>query len=125
MAVTRDDVRSILPTGSTFTDEQVDNAIIDACCIIDPMLTLCLSGMSEECTDRIKTYLAAHFLAATDQALSLQSEAESCGKSSVTYGNGNTGILSTTFGQRANTLAMGCLIDIDKRPAQLIAVGCI
>lgn len=126
MAITPDDVREILPAGSTLTDPQLQAAIDAATCIVDQFAdTFCGMSYSAECLDQITKYLAAHFAAVTDNTLSLSSESsDSCCKSSANYGfKFGTGINGTPFGQMANTLSGGCLQEWDNPPANIFSIG--
>lgn len=103
MAITIDQVRTILPTGVSLTDAQIQAAIDAAQCLID-------SGACTQCQDQYGIYLAAHFAAVTENTLSLSSEKDGCCDASATYGfKFGEGIMGTPFGQMANTLSGGCL----------------
>lgn len=126
MAVTPDDVRTILPAGVTFTDAQLQAAIDAASCVVDQFSeTFCGEDYSAACLDQILLYLSAHFAAVTDNTLSMSSESsDSCCKSSVSYGfKFGEGIMGTPFGQMANTLSGGCLAEWDKQPANIFSIG--
>lgn len=81
----------------------------------------CGSGLSESDLELIETWLAAHFAAVTDPTVAIvQQQVEG---SSVTVSRGNVnsmeGIMSTQFGQMANTLSGGCLYEITKPQTSL------
>lgn len=113
------EVKVILPADTQLTDPQIQAAIDAAQCLLDE------SGCTQ-CADKVILYLAAHFAAATENTLSLQSEKDGCSDSSATYGfKFGEGIMGTPFGQMANTLSGNCLKSAEsgKKPA-LYAIGC-
>lgn len=121
--VTVEEVKVILPVGYQLTDPQIQASIDAASCIVDTIALGCASDMSEACLKQVELYLSAHYATVSDQAMSLASETESCGTSSVRYNNGQTGMLSTTFGQMANTLSQGCLDAYDKQEVGIFSLG--
>ena len=126
MAITPDDVRTILPADTQLTDVQIQAAIDAAECIVSQFaLSFCGMTYSEACLDQIRIYLSAHFAAVTENTLSLSSESsDDCCKSAVSYGfKFGDGMKGTPFGIMANTLSGGCLAEWDKQPANLFSVG--
>ena len=84
----------------------------------------CGSALSDDELKETERWLAAHYTAVSDALLAGQSE-EFEGERNV-YSRGkrnNDGITSTQYGQMANTLACGCLVEIDLRTPSLIASG--
>ena len=125
MAATIADVRAILPTGTTLTDEQITAAITAAACIIEQIAAGCASHLSDDCLCQVEIYLSAHISACTDNTLSLSSEKDGCCDSSATYGfKFGEGVKGTPYGQMANTLSGGCLAEQDKQPVNLFSLGC-
>jgi len=123
--VTVEEVRAVLPTATTLTDEQIGAAIAAASCTVDQIAAGCASDLSEECLKVVEQYLAAHYAAATENTLSLASEKDGCCGGSATYGfKFGEGVLGTPFGQMANTLSHGCLAQLDKTPVGLFSIGC-
>jgi len=113
------DVRGILPTETTLTDDQITAAIAAAKCIVDNIGC----DLSDECLTQIHIYLSAHFAAVTENTLSLSSETDCCG-GKVTYGfKFGEGVKGTPFGQMANTLSGGCLAELDKQPVGMFSIG--
>lgn len=84
----------------------------------------CGSDLSDSELSEAERWLAAHYTAVSTPSLALQSETFE-GERNV-YSRGkrdNDGIKSTQYGQMANTLACGCLVEIDMRTPTLIASG--
>jgi len=119
------EVRVILPAGSQLTNEQLNQSIDAATCVVDKIALGCASGLTEDCLKQVEIYLSAHYAAATENTLSLSSETDACSDSKKTYGFAfGKGIYGTQFGQMANTLSGGCLAEQDKQPARLFSIGC-
>lgn len=117
------EVQAILPTGSGLTDDQINAAIVAASCVVDQIVD-CASHITEACLVQVETYLAAHYCAATELALSRTSEKDPCG-GSATYGfTMGEGVKGSPFGQLANTLSGGCLAELDKQPTNMFSIGC-
>lgn len=75
----------------------------------------CGSEFSDEELECIELNLAAHFASIADPSLMvIQEKVEG---SSVTIARGNTssgsGVMSTSFGQAANTMSNGCLQELE------------
>ena len=120
------DVRTILPSDTALTKQQIDMAIEAASAIVDEVATCCGRTFTDCKLKTIETYLAAHFAAATENTLSLTSESDPCHGGKVSYGfQFGEGIKGTPFGQMANTLTFGCLAEMDKPAPQLVTIGCI
>ena len=122
--VTIAEVRTILPTGSILTDDQITAAINASTCIVDMVYGSCGSDLTAECLKQVELYLSAHNCAVTENSLSLSSETNpSCG-GTVTYSfKFGEGITGTPFGQLANTLSSGCLMQFDKTPVNMFVIG--
>ena len=124
VCLTVSEVRNILPPGVTLDDNAINAAIMAAKCTYE-RASLCIGAVSDTCQAGILTYLAAHYAAASDPTLSLQSETDPCCGGSATYGfKLGKGVMGTPFGQMANTLSGGCLAELDKQPANLFSIGC-
>ena len=122
--VTSAEVRVILPPSTTLTDAQIDAAIAAATCIVDQIAAGCGEDLSADCLKQVELYLSAHFAAATENTLTLKSEKDPCSGGSATYGfQFGEGIKGTPFGQMANTLSGGCLVEFDKQPVNLFSIG--
>lgn len=118
-------VRAILPSSTTLTDEQIQAAIDAAQCVVDELsVSTCGSNISDACLTQIHIYLSAHFAAVTENTLSLTSETDPCCGGKATYGfKFGEGIKGTPFGQMANTLSCGCLAEFDKQPVNIFSLG--
>ena len=118
------DIRKILPTETTLTDDQIQAAIDAAKCIVDQIETGCGSDLSDTCLTQIHIYLSAHFAAVTENTLTLSSETDPTCGGKVVYGfKFDEGVKGTPFGQMANTLSGGCLAEFDKQPVGLFSSG--
>lgn len=122
--VTASEVLVILPEETTLKQPQVEAAITAATCLVDRLATA--TDLTTDCLKSVELYLSAHFGAASDPALSVSSEKEPHLKTSVTYGfKFGEGLMGTSFGQMANTLSGGALMELDKQPAGLFAIGSV
>ena len=121
--ITVKEVRDILPAGVTLSDQAINFAIQSAACAMSRACD-CVGTLSATCKAQIQILLAAHFAAASDPTLSVQSETDPCCGGSATYGfKLGAGIMGTPFGQLANTISGGCLAELDKQPARLFSIG--
>ncbi len=126
MTCTPEDVRDI--TGSTLTDPQIQPFITDADCIIEEAI-LCVT-VTEQCQDRACVNLAAHYLIGSNVGQSARTVKRQNleGVYDVTYATGSdtgVGVLSSSFGRKANTLMKGILTELEKAPASLVSAGTI
>lgn len=85
----------------------------------------CGSELTTEELKEIERWLAAHFAAVADPGLAKVSERFENAQDVYSRGGSKnmTGIMSTQFGQTANTLSGGCLAELDKRKASGNAIG--
>lgn len=117
-------VRQILPTSTQLTRPQVLASIASATLVVDKLSSR--YSFNEALLQEIERNLAAHFCASIEPTLSLKSEKDSCSDSELTYGvSYGKGILSSTYGQTANTLSEGALAQLDKKPLSLKSIGSI
>ena len=125
--VTVVEVRVILPAATQLTDAQIQAAIDAATVVVDSLALGCMLGATDDQLKQVELYLSAHYAAATENTLSLQSEKDPCCGGEVTYGfKFGDGIMGTPFGQMANTLSNGCLAGLDNpKKAGLLTIGCI
>lgn len=124
--VTVQEVRDVLPAGVTLSDAQIELSIGLATCAVDALaLSSCGDTLSDDCLKNIELFLSLHSAAAFDAGLAaLTSEKDPCCGGSASYGfTSGTGLLSTRWGQMANTASGGCLAECDKQPAQLFSIG--
>lgn len=116
-------VRAILPTATTLTDPQIQAAIDAAACVVDQVALNC-SSITDACLTQVHIYLSAHFAAVTENTLTLTSETDPCSGGKVVYGfKFGEGIKGTSFGQMANTLSGGCLVEQEKQPISFNSIG--
>lgn len=119
---TATEVNDILPDGHSLSEKQIKAAITAASCLVDKIE----SGydLSEDCLTQVEIYLSAHFGSATDNYLSVSSEKEPHLNTSVSYGfKFGEGLMGSSFGQMANTLSGGALMELDKQPSDIISIG--
>ena len=117
--VTSEEVLAILPNApSTLTDLTVyitpANLLVNRLALSD-----CGSELLDTELKEVERQLAAHYTSVSNPGLSLQAEDFEGAKN--VYSRGATknamGIMSTQFGQMANTMSGGCLVRIDKQKA--------
>jgi hypothetical protein len=126
MAITPDEVRAI--TGSTLTDDEIQPFITAAGCLLG-RVTDCMGFSEGDCYDQTEAYLSAHLLVSSNigkDSAPLKREML-LNEYEVEYivSKGGTGILSTPFGETANMLSGGCLVNLDKIQPSFHGLGCI
>ena len=120
--VTASEVLVILPDETTLKQPQIEAVIAAATCIVDRLEAS--SDLNADCLKMVELYLSAHFGAASDNSLSVSSEKEPHLNTSVTYGfKFGEGLMGSSYGQMANTLSGGALMQLDKQPAGMFAIG--
>lgn len=104
-------------------DDAVIQSFIDAALCIAEQVELCMNGkgLSESCQTSVVTWLACHLMASSGiDDSSRVKKRETFENYTVEWAQSTVsgdGIMSTTFGQTANTLSGGCLGEVDKRNA--------
>lgn len=123
MAITENDVLEI--TGSTLCTNKITPFIEDAQCMIEKALEC--TSVTDKCQDRATVNLAAHYLVTSPVGrASADIKRQKLGDAyDVTYAGDikGDGVLSTSFGKKANALMNGCLAELDKPPISFIAIG--
>lgn len=117
--ITEGEVCGIRPMGG-ITD--YNPFIITANVIVDEMASKCGKGLSETMLTQVELWLAAHLANVQDPTVG-RFKFEQAEK---TYQIGNRqlfGIMSDKYGQTANMLSGGCLIELDKRKFKMKSVG--
>ena len=114
-------VRAIIPNDSVISDttpfitaaNQMTNKLSDLSCASD---------LTEAELTVVETWLSAHFAAVTYPSIAIESEKVEGASVKASRGNvaSQSGLLSTQFGQMANTLSGGCLQELDKRKPSLV-----
>lgn len=112
--VTDAEVRLLIP-GTTIAD--LTPFINGASMMVDRLAASpCGSSLTSDQLKEIEKWLSAHFATVSDPSLGITSQ--TIKGSSVTASRGNVnsmdGIMSTQFGQTANSLSGGCLYEISK-----------
>ena len=108
-------VRAIIPN-TTISD--LTPYITAANQIINRLaVSSCGSSLSDDELETIEIWLSAHFAAVTDAKIAIETEKVEGAMVKASRGNvaSQTGILSTQYGQMANTLSGGCLQELDLR----------
>lgn len=126
MATTPDQVRGI--TGSTLEDSIIQPFIDAAGCVMAQVAD-CTADMTAACTDIAEAYVTAHLLTISPVGKGSGTITKETirGKYSVEYLVSQVnkgGILSSQWGQTANTMLGGCLAQIDKTPVSFHSIGC-
>lgn len=95
--------------------------------IANDINTRCGKSFNEDRLTQIELYLSAHFvyMAEGTSGGTKRSESIARGDYQVTYAVATLGegIKGTTYGQTANLLSEGCLIEWDKRQSQIVMAG--
>lgn len=113
-----DQVRAI--NGSALEDAAIQPFIDAAMCIVN-QIELCMNGkgISEDCQTTVAAWLSAHLMGMSGiENSSRVKKRETFENYTVEWAQAQvtgSGIMSTTFGQTANTLSGGCLQEVDKR----------
>ncbi len=124
MAATGDNVRAI--TGATLDDTALSPFLTSADCVMTS-IEYCTGELTDACKDMAAAYLASHFLSLSAIGKEIRTiKRESFENYTQEYflsmAKGQ-GILSTSYGQTANTLLNGCLHEVDKQPALVAFFG--
>ena len=84
----------------------------------------CGGDLTDDELKEIERWLSAHFAAIADPKLALESESFEGARQVYSRGSkSEIGILSTQFGQMANTLSDGCLSDMDLKKPTFFSTG--
>lgn len=123
---TAQDVRDI--TGSDLVDSVIQPFMDAACCILN-RVDSCLEskGVSAECVNQAGVWLSAHLLSLSPLGKAQKiKKKETFENYSVEYAISSfsgQGISLTTYGQTANTITGGCLVEADKQQANICFFG--
>lgn len=114
--------------GSSLDDSVIQPFVDAAICIVDGASDCTTAkGVTQACLDNAAAWLAAHLLAMSaigvDTATVKKESFENYSVERVVGGFSGQGVLSTTYGQTANTLLGGCLAESDKAPATVCFFG--
>ena len=84
----------------------------------------CGGSLTDDELKEIERWLAAHFAAIADPKLAMESESFEGARQVYARGSKDEiGVLSTQFGQMANTLSDGCLSDMDLKKPSFFSIG--
>ena len=106
-------VKKVRPTSS-----DVGPMILAASFIVDDLVLDCGASFTDARLKEIETWLAAHFVGTIDPTLTK----EKFENAENTYHVGSdslSGIMSDKYGQTANMLSKGCLVEFDKQQASV------
>jgi len=120
--VTDPEVRAIIPD----TDiSDLTPYITSASLLVDrAALTECGASLLPTELVEVEKWLSAHYAAVSDPSLALQSERFENAQNVYSRGKSDKGgILSTQYGQMANTMSNGCLMEADLQTASYSALG--
>jgi|TARA_R100000789_G_scaffold90199_1_gene87626 hypothetical protein len=120
-APTADEVKEIKPT--TLTDAQIDTRVVSAGVLTGDLNAKCDTTFTTGELEGIQLWLAAHLVAITTPDAKRESMLQN--DLDITHHRGELGmgILSTEYGQMANMLAHGCLVDFMSQKPQILFVG--
>lgn len=123
---TPDQVRAI--TGSGLTDAQIEPFLTAAACVMGNVSDCAKDkGVSVDCLTTAESWLSSHLLSVSGVGEKTRvKKTEKFENYSVTWAQSQMegqGVLSTTYGQTANTLTAGCLAEADKAPALICMFG--
>ena len=117
--VTDAKVRAIRPSDSiTDYTPYIETATV----IVDQINAKCGKSFDANRLALIETWLAAHYVNVQDPEVSR----ERFEQAEKTYQIGNRqmyGVLTDQYGQTANMLAEGCLVDFEKRKRNMVSLG--
>ena len=106
------DVEAIIET--TVSSAVIDSAFIAAATLVVDRVAAACPDLTDDELKQIEIWYSAHLLAAFDPIL-VKEKFEGAANTYQRGSNTQVGILSTVYGQNANTLSGGCLLDEDKR----------
>lgn len=120
--VTEDEVLGVIP-GTSLTS--VKSEMMCANVLVNELAASeCGSDFSDDKLKCIELYLSAHFAAITDPSLMITSEKVEGSTTVVSRGNtaSQTGVMSTSYGQNANTMSDGCLQELELKKTSFFTV---
>jgi len=82
----------------------------------------CGTSLTDAELEDIELFLSAHFAAQTDPSIAIVSQKVEGSSTVASRGNVNnqSGLMSTHFGQQANSLSGGCLLELELRKPTLV-----
>ena len=106
------DVKAIKPD-TTFSDDVIDDSFIAAATLVVDRVAAACSDLSDDILKQIEIWYSAHLLSVHDAVL-VKEKFEGA-ENTYQRGSMGEGVMSTSYGQMANTLSGGCLFEEDKR----------
>lgn len=117
------EVRALIPS----TSIGCLNPFIDAANAMVNRLSLsdCGVELSDGDLEQVEKWLSAHYASVSDPSLSVTSQKFENASKSFSRGNSSSmgGVMSTQYGQMANSLSGGCLVEFDLKKASFFTVG--
>jgi hypothetical protein len=120
--ITIDELRQITP-GISLPDATLTLIIDVATDTVNSISTGCGAGLSDETLKNVELYLSAHIVSVSDPSVSVSEEQFENARMKYNTAVSGSGILGTPFGQLANFLSNGCLVEKGKRPTRIFSVG--
>jgi len=115
---TKEEVRTVNPSLESMPDATLDAMISAANTMVNKLAESdCGSSLSDETLTQIETWLAAHYATVADPNAAGATEVKfegSMKKYAIAQSSGE-GILSTRYGQTADNLSCGCLVELQLR----------
>lgn len=100
------------------TDANVGPMILAASFIVDDLSSDCGAAFTDARLKEIETWLAAHFVGTIDPTL-VEEKFENADNTYHVGSNALSGVMSDKYGQTANMLSGGCLVEFDKQQASV------
>lgn len=110
------DVKAIKPD-TTFSDSVIEDSFIAAATLVVDRVAAACSDLSDDTLTQIEIWYSAHLISVHDPVL-VKEKFEGA-ENTYQRGDSGTGVMSTHYGQMANTLSSGCLEDEDRRTPQI------
>lgn len=112
------DVTAIKDT--TVSDAVILSAYIAAATlVVDGIAAGCGSDLSDDKLKQGEIWYSAHLLSVSLSPVIVKEKFEGWSQENQVGGTDGTGVMSTIYGQTANTLLNGCLVEEDKRTPQM------
>ena len=115
--------------GSTLLEPAINAFIGAASVVIDAVEASCGVTLAQDALKQSEVWLTAHLMAvskvgqADGVGVKKNEKFEQYSVEWATSVGTGTGVMSTNYGQTANTLTQGCLAEMDKRQFSMFSVG--
>ena len=115
--------------GSTLSDPAINSFICAATCLVDKVVESGCSGVTDiDCLTSAETFLTCHIMSGSGAGEKggggIKTE-EKFENYSVKFQRSvsGVGVLGTSYGNTANSLLNGCLVELDKRQVNIFNYG--